>query len=627
MESEPITISNIEGKVIDNFQIMELFSTGGFSKVHFARHIPTNCYCAAKIVDLSKQNTSTFNGMMKEISVYMQVSHPRIVTLYRFSLVSKILIFFLQYAPNGTLLNYVNRQNGLKENEARRLFLQLFDTIRYIHIKHFLVHRDLKLENILLDKDNNILLTDFGLSDTFYNTTLKSTVGTPGYMPPEVLAGSEYNEKCDVWSLGVCLYLMIAGRLPFSATNDFRLLKSQAENIQFPEFFSQGLVDLLRKMLTPTISERPSIEKLFSHRYLTGIPPISMNFMPTPIIFYRINNIADILKFRRSEYNTSKVEETIEQANQKVKEIRESLAEEASKPKIETQSPEKESDLRVSSSAIPIHSEQSEPNSPKSLANSNQVSSNCLITRQNSTLSMNNPPKARCSSIKGHRRSNLSLKELSMERNSNRNSSHDFRSSIDKFNDFSIQIDEHNKQILSPFANKKLHISRDNLSHSGPSQRIVKNDQTPTKSPISESFIQDDEILENENNNENDEEKDKNNTKKYDDDFNFTFEVDIEELKKDLTDGKINENTTGFFLLLHSCFKKPDLPKNQNKKVKINQKLGNDNKLYPHDKKLPPTGAPMKANRFNQNNAMLQPRVIEPKIKPKSKPTKRIRTP
>ena len=90
-----ISLSNIEGKIIDNFKIMELFSTLVFSKVHFARHIPTNCYCAAKIVDLSTQNTSSFNGIMKEISVYMQVSHPRIVTLYRFSLVSKILIFFL----------------------------------------------------------------------------------------------------------------------------------------------------------------------------------------------------------------------------------------------------------------------------------------------------------------------------------------------------------------------------------------------------------------------------------------------------------------------------------------------------------------------------------------------------
>lgn len=213
-----------------------------------------------------------------------------------------------------------------------------------------------------------------------------------------------------------------------------------------------------------------------------------------------------------------------------------------------------------------------------------------------------------------------------MERNTNRNSSHDFRTSLENFNDFSIQIEESNRQSLSPFASKKLHISQANLSNSGPNQR-TKNDQIPFKSPLSEIATQEDEVADNENDNDNEEEKEANSANKCDPDFSFTFEVDIEELKKDLQDGKINENTTGYFLLLHSCFKKPDQPKNQKKKVKIHQKLGNENKLYPHDKKLPPSGAPLKGNRFNQNNVMLQPRVIEPKVKPKTKPAKRMRNP
>ncbi|OHT00008.1 CAMK family protein kinase [Tritrichomonas foetus] len=317
-EVEALSFSNIEGKVIDNFKIMEQFAGGGFSKVHFAQHLPTQSYCAAKVVDLSIQNTSGFNGIMKEISVYMQVTHPRIVTLYRFSLVDKILIFFLRFAPNGTLLNYVGRENGLREMEARRLFLQIYDTVLFLHMKHFLVHRDLKLENILLDKENNILLTDFGLSDTFYNTTLKSMVGTPGYMPPEVLAGSEYNEKCDVWSLGICIFLMVTGHLPFSSTSDFRSLITQAENLQFPECFSPSLIDLLRKMICPIMAQRSPLDKLHSHPWLSGLPPISMNFQPKPIIFYRINQITDILKYRRSPIMIEEVTAKICNENQKI---------------------------------------------------------------------------------------------------------------------------------------------------------------------------------------------------------------------------------------------------------------------------------------------------------------------
>ncbi|KAK8888590.1 hypothetical protein M9Y10_033321 [Tritrichomonas musculus] len=619
-----ISLSNIEGKIIDNFKIMELFSTGGFSKVHFARHIPTNCYCAAKIVDLSTQNTSSFNGIMKEISVYMQVSHPRIVTLYRFSLVSKILIFFLQYAPNGTLLNYVNRYKGLKEMEARRLFIQLFDTVRYLHLKHFLVHRDLKLENILLDKDNNILLTDFGLCDTYYNTTLKSTVGTPGYMPPEVVAGKEYDEKCDVWSLGVCLFLMVSARLPFTPSNDFRVLVSQAETLQFPEIFSSALSDLLRKMLTPSMSNRPSIEKLSSHPFLTGLPPIKMNFMPKPIIFYRITNITDILKYKRATYTSPNIEETIERAKTEVKEIEDFLAEEASKPK---ESPSTlNTGLRSNSSPAPLPSGKSEPGSPKNIAHITQTMSNYILSHQGSNLNVNSTPKARCSSIKGHRRSTLTLKELSMEKNVNRNSSHDFRTTLDVYHD----SEDCPRHVLSPFGNRVLHV---NLSNSSPNQKLKSEHNLLKQHELEASNNNlDDELIDSENPNnndlisdiENDDEKEKTGTA--DSDFSFTFDVDVEELKQDLQDGKINENTTGFFLLLHSCFKKPEIPKNQGKKVKINHnKLMVDNKYIPLDKKTSPSSGSVKGSRISQNNAL--PRVIEPRVKPIKKPVKRPRNP
>lgn len=300
MDAEELTFANIKGQIVDDFEILEHFSSGAFSHVHLARHITTDNYCAAKIIDLSTQKEKTFSDLMREISVFMQVIHPNICTLYRLSIVNKLLIFFMEYGVNGTLLQYVNKTNGLQELEARRIFIQLFGLIRHIQLYHFLVHRDLKLENILLDANNNVKLVDFGFAGTFYNNTLRSFVGTPGYTPPEIIAGHEYSEKCDVWSLGVCLFTMMVGRLPFSAqSHDYSALVKEAQQLEMPLMFSKDLQNLLSQMLKPYVDDRPSLIQLQNHPWLRGLPHIPVTIAPKPIIFYRVNNMNDVIKFKR----------------------------------------------------------------------------------------------------------------------------------------------------------------------------------------------------------------------------------------------------------------------------------------------------------------------------------------
>ncbi|OHT12033.1 CAMK family protein kinase [Tritrichomonas foetus] len=307
--TEEISLANIEGKKIDDFEILEKFAGGAFSVVHFARHIPTNSYCAAKIIDLGAQSNKCFRNIMREISVFMQVSHPHISSLYRLSLVNKILIFFMEYEENGTLLQYVNRTGGLKEAEANRIFIQLYDALRHVHFYHFLVHRDLKLENILLDKENNVKLIDFGLSGTFYCNILKSFVGTPGYTPPEIVAGNEYGESCDVWSLGVCLYMMITDYLPFTVqAHDYKAIIEESEKIRFPGIFSPALQDLLKQMLQPRPDRRISFMNIQNHPWMKGISIVSGNITPTPIVFYQVNGYNDILKFKRKCLNNPNLE-------------------------------------------------------------------------------------------------------------------------------------------------------------------------------------------------------------------------------------------------------------------------------------------------------------------------------
>lgn len=292
-----------EGGIIDDFKIMEQIGAGAFSRVHIAQHIPTGYYSAVKIINLAEMKEDEYNSMLREISVFMHVDHPNICHLYRISTSGdKYLLLFMEYAPCGTLLEYVNRKKGLGEGEAQYYFGQLFSAVRHLHIYHFIVHRDLKLENVLLGKRNTVKLTDFGLVGTYYNNLMHTFVGTPGYQAPEVIAGNEYTEKCDVWSLGICLFAMVAGRLPFSTQNgSVRLFMQEVAEMKYPSTFSASLVDLLKKMLTPKPDERPTLMQLQDHPWLRGVERLGANIAPLPVRFQIARHIAGIAKFRRAK--------------------------------------------------------------------------------------------------------------------------------------------------------------------------------------------------------------------------------------------------------------------------------------------------------------------------------------
>jgi serine/threonine protein kinase len=292
--------TSLVGATIDGFEILEPCASGGFSVVHIARHVVTGLFCAVKIIDLSSQSSGTLNGIMNEISVFMQVSHPNLATLFRMSLSDETLLLFQEYFPNGTVLKHVNDQGGLPESECRRLFFQLYGVVRHLHLHHFLVHRDIKLENCLFDTDSNLRLVDFGLCSTTYQNTMRSVVGSPGYISPEVILGIEYTEKCDVFSLGVCLYLMRTGRLPFRAQiHDAQALRSEIENLRVVTNFSAELADLITKMLCWKQADRMGLLDIVRHPWMQGFPGSTGLVTPKPIMFFKLTKIEDLLKFRR----------------------------------------------------------------------------------------------------------------------------------------------------------------------------------------------------------------------------------------------------------------------------------------------------------------------------------------
>jgi serine/threonine protein kinase len=198
------------------------------------------------------------------------------------------------------LLSHIRVHGGLPEDECKRLFFQLYGLIRYLHLHRFIVHRDLKLENCLLDANNNLKLIDFGLCSTTYCNAMRTRVGTPGYIAPEVLVGVEYSEKCDVFSLGVCLYIMRKASLPFRAqSNDSLLLVAQIQELKFGVEFSNELTDLIRRMVEPRQSERIELLEIARHPWMSGFVCPSGTIVPKPIVFFKINDMSDVLKFRR----------------------------------------------------------------------------------------------------------------------------------------------------------------------------------------------------------------------------------------------------------------------------------------------------------------------------------------
>ncbi|ELK24402.1 Serine/threonine-protein kinase MARK2 [Myotis davidii] len=255
---------------IGNYRLLKTIGKGNFAKVKLARHILTGKEVAVKIIDKTQLNSSSLQKLFREVRIMKVLNHPNIVKLFEVIETEKTLYLVMEYASGGEVFDYLVAHGRMKEKEARAKFRQIVSAVQYCHQK-FIVHRDLKAENLLLDADMNIKIADFGFSNEFtFGNKLDTFCGSPPYAAPELFQGKKYDgPEVDVWSLGVILYTLVSGSLPFDGQN----LKELRERVlrgkyRIPFYMSTDCENLLKKFLILNPSKRGTLEQIMKDRWM-----------------------------------------------------------------------------------------------------------------------------------------------------------------------------------------------------------------------------------------------------------------------------------------------------------------------------------------------------------------------
>ena len=258
------------------YEIKDIIGIGTFGEVKLGVNKKTNENVAIKIIDKEKMiNYNNIQRIKREFNIIKSLNHLNIIKTYLIDEDKKKFYIVMEYCERGELFNYILKNKRLKENEAAFFFYQIINGVEYMHNKN-IVHRDIKPENLLLNKNNIIKIIDFGLSNFCNNNHLLSTLcGSPSYSSPELINGEKYNGfSADIWSIGISLYAMIYGYLPFRDKNKKNLFKLISDcNIEYPDYSCVSLVakDLLKKVLIKDPSKRLNLQQIKEHPfYLKG---------------------------------------------------------------------------------------------------------------------------------------------------------------------------------------------------------------------------------------------------------------------------------------------------------------------------------------------------------------------
>uniref|UniRef100_A0A0D9XNC1 non-specific serine/threonine protein kinase n=1 Tax=Leersia perrieri TaxID=77586 RepID=A0A0D9XNC1_9ORYZ len=296
------------GKILmERYELGRLLGKGTFGKVHYARNLESNQSVAIKMMDKQQAlKVGLSEQIRREITTMRLVAHKNIVQLHEVMATRNKIYFVMEYVKGGELFEKVEKRGKLTEGVAHKYFQQLISAVDYCHSRG-VYHRDLKLENLLLDENENLKVSDFGLSalseSRRQDGLLHTTCGTPAYVAPEVISKIGYDgAKSDIWSCGVILFVLVAGYLPFQGPNLMEMYrKIQHSEFRCPSWISRKLQKLLYKIMDPNPNTRISIQKIKESTWFRKGPEENRVLKERTLNESTTRNVAPTLGVRRKK--------------------------------------------------------------------------------------------------------------------------------------------------------------------------------------------------------------------------------------------------------------------------------------------------------------------------------------
>ena len=258
---------------LENYLIGKIIGQGAQAKVRLCKNKLTGqLYCMKIYNDVIIQNPKKKMLIEKEISILKEMSHPNIIKFIEKVCSNSKIYLISEYAKGITLKSYMKNQPNQKLNEfkAKKIFIQLIFALSYLH-NNKICHRDIKLDNIIIDDKLNIKIIDLGLGVHFQeNKKLNFFCGTPFFMAPEIFKKEfYYGPSVDIWSAGIVLYILLCGKLPFKSNNEKNLKQIICNGyINFPNYLSFSVKDLIQKMLCVNPLNRINCNQILKHLWL-----------------------------------------------------------------------------------------------------------------------------------------------------------------------------------------------------------------------------------------------------------------------------------------------------------------------------------------------------------------------
>ncbi|TKY65702.1 CBL-interacting serine/threonine-protein kinase 11 [Spatholobus suberectus] len=257
------------------YELRRLLGVGAFAKVYHATRVDTRQSVAVKAVSKHKVLNGGFAANVeREISIMRRLRHPNIIDLFEVLATKTKIYFVMEFAAGGELFHEVAGKGRLSEDAARHYFRQLISAVKHCHDRG-VFHRDLKLDNLLIDENGNLKVSDFGLSAVTGQIRpdglLHTVCGTPTHVAPEILARRGYDgAKVDLWSCGVVLFALTAGYLPF---NDYNITvlyrKIYRGQFRFPKWMSHDLRLLLSRLLDTNPETRITVDGIYEDTWFS----------------------------------------------------------------------------------------------------------------------------------------------------------------------------------------------------------------------------------------------------------------------------------------------------------------------------------------------------------------------